>query len=286
MGDYFTIDALSQSGAKTLLRSPAQYRYDRDNPRPPTPAMQLGTLLHALVLEPTKVVAQFSTGPDLSSVKTKDGKPAANPAATAEGKALVAEWTAANPGVTVVSADDWAKAQAMAQALLTAPLPGELCPGATLADLMPSARVELEILWGDADCPLKAKLDAAVELPDGHVAVVDVKTTSGDLTTADLSRTVATFGYHRQAAHYLAALASQGVVDADFWFAFVQTSAPHEVAFVRLDGEALSAGAVEMQAAAEIYRTCRAADVWPSAQAAGMLPSTIGLPRWYRGGEG
>ena len=285
--DYFAHPALSQTGAKTLLRSPAQYSHERDNPAPPTDAMLAGQLLHAMVLEPASVAQRFSTGPDLSGVTTKDGKPAANPAATAEGKALVAAWTAANPGVAVFSLADWSRIAAMAEALLDAPMPAELAESGvgepyTLRDLLadPQAKRELAIFWDSDGCPCKAKIDVAVNI-GGKALVLDLKSTSADLTEADLSRAVATFGYHRQAAHYLEAVASQGVVDAEFWFGFVGKTAPHEVAWIRLTEQSLSVGAAEMARAKTLYRACTAAGVWPSAQEMGLVPAVIGLPRWY-----
>ena len=42
--------SLSQSGAKTLLASPARFAWERDHGRPPKDAYDLGTLVHALVL--------------------------------------------------------------------------------------------------------------------------------------------------------------------------------------------------------------------------------------------
>ena len=48
--DYHKVEALSASGAKLLLRSPAHYIASKTTPREPTAAMRLGTLTHALIL--------------------------------------------------------------------------------------------------------------------------------------------------------------------------------------------------------------------------------------------
>lgn len=284
---YYALEALSQSGAKTLLQSPAAFRHERDNPRADTPVFAFGRLGHVLILEPTTVHARFSTGPDLSGVRTKTGKPAANPGATEEGKALVAEWLAANPTITVVTQAEWEAARAAAAAMLATTHP---VYGLTLRELLalPDARTELPIVWCDAETgtPMKAKLDAVVTLPSGQVLVLDPKTTASSMTASDLSKSVANFGYHRQAAQYLEALATEGICDAEFWFIFGQKSAPFETAWVRLSGAALTVGAQEMQAAKAIYAACATANSWPSAQVAGLLPVEIGLPGWYRSGLG
>lgn len=284
---YYALEALSQSGAKTLLQSPATYRHERDNPKADTPAFAFGRLVHALILEPTTVQGRFSTGPDLSGVRTKDGKPASNAAATAEGKALVAEWLAANPTIAVVSQADWEAARAAAAAMLATAHP---VYGLTLRELLalPDARTELPILWTDSETgtPMKAKLDAVVTLASGQVLVLDPKTTASALTASELSKSVANFGYSRQAANYLEALAQEGVCDAEFWFIFGQKVAPYETAWIRLSGAALTVGAQEMAAAKAIFAACTTAGAWPSAQVAGLLPVEIGLPGWFRSGLG
>ena len=285
---YFAAEAMSASGSKAMRRSPATFRFDRDHPRPPTPAMQAGSLVHALALTPASVRQAFSTGPDYSAVRTKDGKVPDNPAVTTEDKALAKEWRAANPNVAVVAPDDWQRAEAMAAAALAAPIPAHMLAGGwTLADLLPAAKVELPIFWQDvvsgAQC--KAKPDAVAQLSDLRVACVDLKTTSSDLTDAELARTMATFGYHRQAAHYLEGLASRGVTDAEFWFLFVSTTAPHECAWKRVGHAALEVGAREMAAVKMTYANCIATGEWPTAQESGWLDGELELPRWYRGGE-
>ena len=42
--------SLSQSGAKTLLSSPARFAWERERGRPSKDAYDLGTLAHALIL--------------------------------------------------------------------------------------------------------------------------------------------------------------------------------------------------------------------------------------------
>jgi hypothetical protein len=66
---YLAHPALSASGAKVLVRpgGPARFRHERDNPRPPTDAMDLGTAAHAAVLGTGPAIAVV----DADSWRTK-----------------------------------------------------------------------------------------------------------------------------------------------------------------------------------------------------------------------
>lgn len=286
--DYFALEALSQSGAKDLLISPALYRANRDAPSSDNPAFALGRLLHALVLTPDAVPSLFSTGPDLSKLcDPKTGQPYKVPAMSSAGKDLIAKWTAENPGVQVVPAADWQNALEMSWALLDSTMPTTTL---TLRQLLQQQTVltEIAVVWTDeatgAQC--KAKPDLLVVLPDGRAVCVDLKTTAAEFSAASLSRAAVSYGYHRQAAHYLAALANQGQNDCEFWFAFVGKSNPHEVAWLKPSDAMLAAGAAEMLAAKTIYAACVQANSWPSAQAAGLLGHDLDLPRWYKTDDG
>lgn len=301
--DYFQIEALSASGAKSLLVSPAQYRHERDNPRADTDDFRFGRLVHCLALEPHKadeMAVLLPDRPDLSGVRDVKGNVPAMPQSTTEGKALLAPWQARCDELRAIAdageryactADQWAQVKADAQ-IVAAAILDVVNPdtGWTLRKLLNDSQaqafVEQAITWnaqvGDDTCRCKARPDAVVSLPDGRVIVVDPKTTRSALTAADLSRTIATFGYHRQAAHYLDALASQGVVDAEFWFIFASKSAPFDACWIKLAQNALIVGANEMDTAKRIYAACTTAGVWPTAQTAGLLPTELDLPRWYR----
>lgn len=286
--EYFALEALSQSGAKDLLISPAQYRANRDAPQTDNPAFAMGRLLHALTLTPDDVAGQFSTGPDLSKLcDPKTGQPYKVPAMSTAGKDAIAKWTAENPGVAVVAPADWAQAEAMRDALLGSTMPTTTL---TLRQLLcqPTVLTEIAVVWTDeatkARC--KAKADLLVVLPDGRDVCVDLKTTAAEFTAASLSRAAVIYGYHRQAAHYLAPLANQGQNECEFWFAFVGKTKPHEVAWLKPSDAMLAAGAAEMATAKTIYAACVQANTWPSAQVAGLLGHELDLPRWYKTDDG
>jgi hypothetical protein len=69
---------LSSSGAKTLLRNPARYHYERTHPRPSTDAMDVGSIAHHLILH---------RGGSLLVVDAYDWKTKAAQAARDEGRA-------------------------------------------------------------------------------------------------------------------------------------------------------------------------------------------------------
>ena len=48
--EYHSIDALSSTGVKRILQSPMHYKWDRENPKPPTPAMAIGTAGYTAML--------------------------------------------------------------------------------------------------------------------------------------------------------------------------------------------------------------------------------------------
>ena len=50
--DYHNHAAIGSSQCKNLLKSPWHFEYNRKHPKPPTAAMQFGSLVHQLVLEP------------------------------------------------------------------------------------------------------------------------------------------------------------------------------------------------------------------------------------------
>jgi len=90
-------------------------------------------------------------------------------------------------------------------------------------------KIEASIFAEDEETglPLKARPDLWVE---DHT-LVDIKTTD-DASPDAFARTVTTFGYHLQAAHYLTMTGAE-----NFIFVAVERKAPYAVGIYRLDAE-------------------------------------------------
>jgi hypothetical protein len=255
--EYHAIEALSASGCKTLLRSPALYRWQRDNPTPSTPAMRLGTLTHCLVLEPSEYASRYLVRPAGIDGRTKDGKAAL--------EALRAEAGSRE----LLDPDDFDTARWMADSALE-----------VLADTgLALSDCERSILWtlahDDGEVPCKARIDAVVS--DG---ILDLKTTSGDLDDDTLAKTIANYQYHLQAPHYLDAATQDFLPCSRFLFLFVRSAAPFEARIVELDHEALEAGLRLRDQAVAVYADCLASGTWPGPGPGAPAISTISLPAW------
>ena len=267
--EYFALDGVYHSSYTTaLLASPARFAAGE---REESASMALGSYVHALM---AGEAGKYSTGPDLSGVLTKDGKPAANPAATAEGKALIAEWWAANPGAVVMTAADMDRGQRCADNLRSA----MAAKGWT-----PTYR-EMAAMWR-GNVPSVAKFDAIIVLAD-RIIVVDYKSHGKPLSNKGLQASFVDFGYHAQAAHYLdgvAAVQAAGLLPplpVEFWIGWVSTVQPFDAWFQRVSDEALVVGAADLAVAQDRWMLGKATGKWPTAGELGLLDEVLALPKW------
>lgn len=250
--EYLALDALSSSGAKDILRSPAFYRWRKDHPSEPTPSMVLGTALHMAVLEPERFERTVVVDPGFDR-RTKPGK------ADAE------QW-ASNlpPEALILQAPQMELVRGMQGAIEHHPYAARL-----LDDIQP----ELSILWDADGVQCKARLDA---LGIGHNVLIDIKTSS-DASWDSFAKSAANFGYHIQAAHYIDGAKAAGYGKRTMLFVVVENTPPHQVAVYVLDDEAVRAGEVKMARARELYLECVAQDQWPGYQ---ETIQVLSLPKW------
>lgn len=249
---YFAIEAMSQSGAKEMLRSPLHFRFQRDNPTKPTPAMQFGTAVHTGILEPEKFDAAVVAIPACDR-RTKDGK------------ATFAAFMATAVGKIALPQADFDRCRRTIDAVHRHPAARRLLEG---------GERELSLFWIDAKyrVPCKCRLDLR-----NFGGIVDVKTTQ-DASRDGWGCTVASYGYHIQGGHYFSGC--EHVFDATpefFVHIAVESEAPHGVACYELQGDSILAGGAAMNLALERYR-----DSLASGYFAGY-PDTINairLPRW------
>ncbi|MGH3370820.1 MAG: PD-(D/E)XK nuclease-like domain-containing protein [Nocardioidaceae bacterium] len=233
--------SLSSTGARKLLEmAPARWRYEQAHPTTPTAPMILGTAVHSLTLGVGAQVVVIDAD-DWRTKKAKDAK----------AEALAA-------GNVPLLRDDYDQASAMAKAVLDHPVAGKLFS-------YERGKPEQALVWFDAEFGIwrRSMVDHLPHAGSDWPILVDLKTTASASPRA-LSKTIAQYGYHQQAAFYLdgyeALFPGSG---PDFLFVFVESAPPYLVSVVGLDRHALHVGAELNRRAMEIYRDCTAVDIWP-----------------------
>ncbi len=242
---YHAVDALSKSMMSKILKSPAHYRAALEEHQEPAKAMQIGTAVHTAVLEPhlySQIVAVVPPDVDL---RTKEGK----------------AWKEQHKsrGIVLTHAEDL-EIQGIANSVRKHPF-------WDISHL--NNKIEASIFAEDEETglPLKARPDMWVE---DHT-LVDIKTTD-DASPEAFSRTVTSFGYHIQAAHYLAMTGAE-----NFIFVAVERKAPYAVGIYKLDQEWIQAGENLRRKAITILHECKALDSWPSYPTTTI---TLSCPKW------
>ena len=240
---YHAHKAVSNSLISKILKSPAHARaYLDGTTNEQTPAMVFGTAFHMAVLEPLKFNGQYS-------VFDMDGR-------TKEGKA--AKQAMLDAGQTIISSADWDTIQGMCASILRHPI---------ASALLTDGVSELSYFWTDEDTGIECK--CRPDSINGHI--VDLKSTE-DASPEGFSRSVAGYGYHRQAAHYMA-----GTGADSFYFVAVEKKAPFAVAVYELDALALDQGRRDVRRALDYWKDCTTADMFPGYQEEIV---TLGLPMW------
>ena len=248
---YFSNKALSKSAIDKLLECPALYKawLEGEDEEKTSAALAFGSLSHLLTLQPQEFDSQYAVT-DLNL-------------ATKEGKA----WKAALPdGIQIVKNDDYEKAQMMADAVRDHP---------QAKMLFQNYIAEEPIYWTFDGVPCKAKPDIVSELY-GRRFIADLKTTES-VNPEAIRKSIAKWGYHRQAAWYLAGMEAVGKPCDAFIFIFVEKTYPYLVTMCQLDEDALAKGMDECLKAISTLKECQASGTWPCYTREII---TLGLPTW------
>lgn len=222
---------------------PAKIYYDECYPpERDESAYALGTLVHALVLEPHLVASSVAIAPTVNK-RTK------------EGRATLDKFYADNAGKTIVSETDYEQGLLMAQAINNDP---------TAARLLSNTANEYSIFWQhESGELLKVRFDAA---NPAYKLLVDIKTTQ-NASFDEFQRTILKYGYHISAAMYLLGVNSCPDLLADlgvdrfegFTFVCVEKTPPYLVACYELSADFLDIGAGEFEANLDRMMTAKAA---------------------------
>jgi exodeoxyribonuclease VIII len=224
--EYFALEALSNSGVKEILKTPAHFKamstdtYD-------SRSLRVGTAVHQMVL-----------GGD--NVAVFDG-------ASLRGKAFD-QFKADNRGKRIMIKEEWDEAEAIANSLKSSPV---------WCELVADAEFEVVLVADDGEVKYKCKADAIDRFKR---IVIDLKTTS-DIHAFE--RSIFNYRYDIQDAWYTMLFSLEFQVDR-FIFAAVESSPPYALRLFELDDEVRENAREDINRALELYRRCRRDNHWPS----------------------
>jgi hypothetical protein len=253
--DYDSGD--SHSSLELFRESPAKYaaiRVHRTmNADPPTPAMKVGSALHALLFEYDSE-CKFAVARKLPP------------------KSRAALW------VDPLKAQHAKTSLTQAQANLLWGMFVAIANEPDAWNLLVEQDGLNERIFTGLDATGKPILKCKPDRLLKNGLVVDLKTVDGPVDPSSWSRCLAKWGYHRQAAFYLDVLELAGQKADKFIFVAVSKDPPHEIGIYLIDEESVEQGRRENKELLERLAECRRTGIWKHEWQGKVL--TAGVPRW------
>lgn len=192
--DYFDRPEISASDIKRLVVSYEHYLIKTEK----TPAMDFGTLVHTLILEPEKIDTMFSF--EELKLTTKAGRERRDEIEAS--------------GLIHLKKQDLETAKKMAEGLSKNP------------KWESKGEAEKEIYWNYEGQACRSKIDLITD-----TAICDIKTIN-DLSRAEQR---VKYDYHIQAAFYKLAVKHETGKDLPFRFFFIEKQAPYQCQCIEVD---------------------------------------------------
>lgn len=252
--DYHADDAIGSTMLKIYAECPQKFIHTRCSEPESTDSMDLGTAVHCLVLTPENFDEEVRIAPHCDK-RTKEGK---------ETWAHFCESSAK----LVITEAQYAIAVAIAAAVYAHPEASRLINQTGL-------EFEHSGFWDDPGTGIQCKYRPDIRSSNW---IADLKTTS-DASTSGFSRSIAQYGYHVSAAHYLEGdRVLRGTEHNKFIFIAVETKPPFAVAVYVLGDIALKEGQrIRSKALDGIYNS-NVSGEWPSYNDG--VATEIDLPKW------
>jgi exodeoxyribonuclease VIII len=247
MAEYRQMSGLSKHELDNFAVAPSYYLHRKGQEWKPSRSMEMGTLIHSLVLEGH---TGFAVGPEVDR-RTKAGKE---------------EWQLFcedNIGKVIVTRDEYNVIEGCYQACM--PLM-EHC-------VFQHDDIETSIFWERDGVKCKGRPDM-IAIINGETCLVDLKTTN-DIRNFDSSFN--RFRYDVQAAWYQYGFQqAAGLSEVPgFWFLVVDTEAPHLAQFMRAGSEILEQANAKIEEELAHFARCQTAQEWP-----GLPEFKLILPRY------
>jgi hypothetical protein len=237
---YDGIQALNQSGAKELLKSPAHYQAYLSRTREESKALRVGTAVHKLALEGLDAYnATHAIAPDVDK-RTK------------EGKAEWAEFVTANEGKAILTAEEGALVDAVANSAAACMKNNGI--------VLTKTEVMFTAFLGDT--LVKCAIDGISD--DGYI--YDLKTCE-DASPRGFLSACRKYNYGLQSYFYRHAVESAYKCRVlGFRFIAVEKEPPYAHAVYELGPELMTSAAFDFERALTLYKECTASGNWPGYQ--------------------
>lgn len=229
--DYHAAPGLSSSGLSRIDKSPAHFQEYKKSGIETTAEMNMGSAIHALVLEGGKGVLK-APGSTRSTNLYKD-------------------FAKENPGSVLLLEDEYERASRATESVLKHPM---------AKALLSKGKAEQSAFWIDPETKVLCKCRPDFLRDDG--VTIDLKTTK-DGSASEFQYNIGKRKYHWQSAWYLDGLSHVlGKKLTDFVHIVVETNAPFAVSVYALDDMALNKAREDIRRILSIYAECLHTGTW------------------------
>jgi exodeoxyribonuclease VIII len=243
---------ISSSGLKMILKDPRQfyktYVLNEKNESTNQSAMDLGSYIHALILEPHLVEEEFAVFEGAMRRGSQWEEFSAN----------------VKEGQTIITKSQDVQAQELVRNFYETEL--ELGDDLVkVSSFFEEGRAE-ETLCGELDgLPVKVRFDYRKE-GDGYASINDIKTTSKRIASKrDAEEVCSMFGYHISAALYCDLVEKETGKKHDFYFCFLSKKDGQTTLF-KASEQMLEKGRQDYKRAIELIKKGRETGVWYEAK--------------------
>lgn len=244
MDPYFQIKRESNSSLGWLYKSPRLYEYRKSTPMVPTEAMNFGSLLHCLVLEPENFDRDFFR---LDETQRPEPDKTFGSKLNKAWKEMILE---ENADKILVDADMLKLAEAVARSVQIEASSFLRADGNVFEDT---------ILWKKDGVEMKGKIDIR-----NPYFLADIKTTADSMPDKFQRKAFWEYQYHRQAAVYLDGDAG-GIYTGEkqFFFIAVEKTAPYLVSIHEVSKAKIAEGMVQYRSLLADLKHYKEKNEWP-----------------------
>lgn len=238
--EYRKRPGISSSDLKKIAKSPAHFRYYKDNPQEDTPALLFGRAAHKYVLETYDFYNEFAVAP-VCDRRTKDGK------------STYEMFLKESEGKDVITLEQFEQIDAMRNAAYSTPF---------VSKLLMNGEKELSF-WGvdeETGLTIKVRPDCITELNGQHI-LIDFKTCS-DAENMKFCRDSIKFNYDLQLAMYRDVLRQNTGHDYTVVIIAQEKTPPYATNVFQLSENYLKTGEEVYKEMLKVYKECEETGVW------------------------